>query len=207
MVVGLGERPTPGEVVELYQRFGEWQRHGEEEGEVRRALVEEAIEFYREVHAEMLAITDAARRGVSLTDCVLFTTTFPCHDCAKHIIASGIAEVVFFEPYAKSRVRDLHGDAVEVDDSGGQSQKVRFRTFVGVAPRMYPTVFRAVRRKQHVPFDERSAVLRLRDYDLSAMRLRIEHYDEDASVEREAVVIADLGIALNQASGSGGLHA
>jgi hypothetical protein len=35
------------------------------------------------VHAEMAAITDAVRSGVSTQGCILYTTTFPCHDCVK----------------------------------------------------------------------------------------------------------------------------
>ena len=66
------------------------------------------IEFSRTVHAEMAAIVDAARRGVSVQDCNLYTTTFPCHECAKHIVAAGIRRVVYIEPYPKSQALSLH---------------------------------------------------------------------------------------------------
>ena len=36
------------------------------------------IEFGKIVHAEMSAITDAARRGLSVKDATLYCTTFPC---------------------------------------------------------------------------------------------------------------------------------
>ena len=63
--------------------------------------IDDLIEFVRAVHAEMAAITDAARRGIPVADTVLFVTTFPCHHCARHIIAAGIRRVVYISPYAK----------------------------------------------------------------------------------------------------------
>ncbi|MDZ7714353.1 MAG: anti-phage dCTP deaminase [Rhodovibrio sp.] len=60
------------------------------------------IEFGRIVHAEMSAITDAARRGLSIANSTLYCTTFPCHMCARHIISAGIMRVVYIEPYPKS---------------------------------------------------------------------------------------------------------
>src|SRR5437660_11498747 len=38
-------------------------------------------EYGRAVHAEMAAITDCARRGVSVAGSRLLCTTFPCHNC------------------------------------------------------------------------------------------------------------------------------
>lgn len=64
-------------------------------------------EFSRPVHAEMAAIIDAARRGVSVDECSIYVTTFPCHNCAKHIVAAGLRRVVYLEPYPKSRAEDL----------------------------------------------------------------------------------------------------
>jgi deoxycytidylate deaminase len=105
----------------------------------------EAVEFYREVHAELAAIVDAAKRGVSTSGATLYTTTFPCHDCAKHIVAAGIQRVVFVEPYPKSRVAEMHPDSIDL--AGGGSNKVRFETFVGAAPRRYSQFFRWGKRK------------------------------------------------------------
>jgi deoxycytidylate deaminase len=55
-----------------------------------RTAVADLLEFGRIVHAEMAAICDAAMRGVSIRDGTLFCTTFPCHMCARHVIAAGI---------------------------------------------------------------------------------------------------------------------
>lgn len=49
-------------------------------------------------HAETNAIFSAARIGVCLKDCVLYVPLFPCADCAKGIIQSGIREVVTYKP-------------------------------------------------------------------------------------------------------------
>ncbi len=52
-------------------------------------------------HAELNAILNHG--GGSLKDAVLYTTLFPCNECAKAIIQSGIAEVVYqSDKYAES---------------------------------------------------------------------------------------------------------
>ena len=48
-------------------------------------------EFGRAVHAEMDALLAAGRIGVSVRDHELYCTTFPCHNCAKHIVNAGIS--------------------------------------------------------------------------------------------------------------------
>lgn len=47
------------------------------------------------VHAEQNAILNA--RGKSLEDCTIYVNLFPCHDCAKNIIQSGIKKVIYLE--------------------------------------------------------------------------------------------------------------
>ncbi len=106
------------------------------------------IDFIRAVHAEMGAITSAARYGISLRDCSLFTTTFPCHDCAKHIVAAGIKRVVYVEPYPKSLVQELYQDSVSVDSRSDCEDRVKFEPFVGVAPKKYGDLFALLKRKR-----------------------------------------------------------
>ena len=109
------------------------------------------IEFSRSVHAEMDAIVSLARKGGGVLDAILFTTTFPCHSCARHIVAAGISKVFYIEPYEKSMAKDLHYDAIafEVEDVGATSgsPKVKFLHFEGVSPRKFQSFFRAVGRK------------------------------------------------------------
>ncbi|WP_422109159.1 deaminase [Aeromonas salmonicida] len=43
------------------------------------------------MHAEMDAITSLARLdGPSSKNKIIYTTTYPCHNCARHIVAAGI---------------------------------------------------------------------------------------------------------------------
>jgi deoxycytidylate deaminase len=112
----------------------------------QRARVEQVIEYVRLVHAEMAALMSAVRRGISVRGATLYTTTFPCHECARHIVAAGIARVVFIEPYPKSRAESLYYDAVAVD--GGKIAHVPFLAYVGVAPRAYARLFVAPKREK-----------------------------------------------------------
>lgn len=108
---------------------------------IRNSKIFDVIEFGRAVHAEMAAITQAARNGISLAGKRLFCTTFPCHICARHIVSSGISEVLFIEPYEKSRVRDLYSDSISVESPEFSSKNANFRAFSGVAPRRYMEFF------------------------------------------------------------------
>jgi dCMP deaminase len=49
-------------------------------------------------HAERNAIYNAARIGMPLKGCTIYIPWFPCVDCAKAIIQSGISELVAYEP-------------------------------------------------------------------------------------------------------------
>jgi deoxycytidylate deaminase len=110
------------------------------------------IEYCRAIHAEMDAITTVARKGrLSLKGASMFCTTFPCHNCDRHIIASGIKAVYYVEPYEKSLALRLHEDAIEFDpdliSATDNQRKVVFIPFEGVAPRRYLSLFQAQERK------------------------------------------------------------
>ena len=119
----------------------------ERTAEVRAALrttpLKDLTEYGRSVHAEMDAISTCARTGQSARDATLFVTTFPCHNCARHIIASGVARVVFVEPYAKSRAELLHEDDIKVGGPAdpGPSPRVLFEHHRGIGPRRYVDYF------------------------------------------------------------------
>src|SRR5437870_9308439 len=93
----------------------------------------------------LVAGVDAARRGVSVRNCTMYVTTFPCHLCARHIVAAGIRRVVYIEPYAKSLAADLYPDSIAIE--GGSDEKVIFEPFVGVSPRQYVKLFSMGTRK------------------------------------------------------------
>jgi deoxycytidylate deaminase len=112
------------------------------EGVFKPTRLQNLLEYGRAVHAEMAAITDAALRGVSTKHATLYSTTFPCHLCARHIVAAGIRRVVYIEPYPKSVAEELYGDSLTVDAEDPSEAKVAFEPFIGVSPSLYPLVFR-----------------------------------------------------------------
>lgn len=95
-------------------------------------------EYTRAVHAEMAAILACSRGGISLQGATLYCSTFPCHNCAKHIIHTGIQRVVYIEPYPKSKTLELYNDSTTIV---GEEQKVHFDEFVGVGPRRFFDLF------------------------------------------------------------------
>ncbi len=144
--------------------------------------IDNLTEFSRSIHAEMEAILSVAREGRnSLAAATLYTSTYPCHNCARHIVASGIAQVIYIEPYLKSLAIDLHPDAITEDIN--DKTRVVFRQYDGVAPRNYLKFFR--------PTTERKAGGKLSrtpkkfSYPIFTVSL-------DAGADYEAKVIADL---------------
>lgn len=111
----------------------------------------DALEYGRIIHAEMSAICDAARSGRALNSTTLYSTTFPCHMCAKHIVAAGIVKVIFLEPYPKSLTANLHGDSVRIEGADrGRHQlypAVEFSHFHGISHRRYREMFERGKRK------------------------------------------------------------
>jgi cytidine deaminase len=120
---------------------------GENGGDsIRNSKVMDLLEFGRIIHAEMSAISDAARKGVAVEGATMYCTTFPCHLCAKHVVAAGLKRLVYLEPYPKSYANSLHGDSIAVN--GEQTDnKVRFDPFKGVAPYRYRDLFEKGKRK------------------------------------------------------------
>lgn len=99
-------------------------------------------EFSRPVHAEMAALIDSARRGVAVQGLSMYVTTFPCHNCAKHIIASGLKQVIYLEPYPKSKAKELYGEEITSKEwEQDSADKVEFIAYTGVAPRQYQRLF------------------------------------------------------------------
>lgn len=108
---------------------------------LRGTRVTSIIEFGRVVHAEMTAITECARRGISTNNSTLFCTTFPCHMCARHIIAAGIRRVVYIEPYPKSMARELYEGIISVNETIAEQNSVVFEAFQGLGPQRYSELY------------------------------------------------------------------
>lgn len=51
------------------------------------------------IHSEQNAVSDAAKRGVSINNSTIYVTHFPCINCAKNIIGSGIKKVIYKSDY------------------------------------------------------------------------------------------------------------
>lgn len=130
LLASLGEDLIPENKMKLAaERIGE------------NRNVKGLIEFSRAIHAEMHAILSALRVGGDrVTGGSIFVTTYPCHACARHIIAAGIANVYYIEPYKKSLATKLHEDAITEDES--DENLVRILPYEGVAPSRYLSIFR-----------------------------------------------------------------
>lgn len=122
----------------------------------RKTRIGQLMEYSRSIHAEMDTLLSAARQGCSTVGARLFVTTFPCHNCARHIVTAGVDEVQFIEPFLKSKALSLHGDSITTSKTGWvppssldtndsakslPNRRVLFRPFTGVAPRLYRRAF------------------------------------------------------------------
>ncbi|PQO36765.1 cytidine deaminase [Blastopirellula marina] len=122
-----------------------------DEGLLRALLEESSIknltEYGRVVHAEMEALLSCARNSQSTVGTTMYATTFPCHNCAKHIVAAGLKRVVYVEPYAKSKALQFHDDSIilssldALEAGSKDSVKVHFEPFVGIGPRRFFDLF------------------------------------------------------------------
>ncbi|NBA98401.1 anti-phage dCTP deaminase [Pseudomonas sp. R5(2019)] len=106
--------------------------------------IRDLTEFGRVVHAEMEALLSCSRSGTSCSNAYLYCTTFPCHNCAKHIIAAGIKRVVYVEPYPKSKALEFYADSIELNttlDKPSNIERVIFEPFTGVGARRFLDFF------------------------------------------------------------------
>ena len=51
------------------------------------------------IHSEVNAISDCARRGVSLDGSKIYVTHYPCINCFRSIAACGIKDVIYLDDY------------------------------------------------------------------------------------------------------------
>ncbi|MEA3137655.1 MAG: hypothetical protein QOC71_1936, partial [Thermoplasmata archaeon] len=160
------------------------------------------IEFFRSTHAEMAAMLAAGEVGSSCRKSKLYCTTFPCHECARHIVHAGISEVVYIEPYAKSLGHKLHPDSICVTCSPrdlrrgfGKLQpscsKVHFRPFTGIGPRMHARIFKADERRDR-------STGQLRPWREGRPKL-IGQVDEEHIIRAEAIALNALGMSFQAA--------
>jgi deoxycytidylate deaminase len=133
--------------------------------------IKDITEYGRVVHAEMEALLACGRLGVSTQGATLYCTTFPCHNCAKHIIASGVTKVVYIEPYPKSRALAHHSDAISEYEA---SDRVQFIPFTGVGPRRFYDLF-SIGGSGSYPIKRKDRVTgKSLNWQLQKSRLRIQ---------------------------------
>lgn len=111
----------------------------ENKQKIKDAGIGSLTEYGRVVHAEMESLLMCARNNISTKNTTMYVTTFPCHNCAKHIIASGVEKVIYIEPYPKSKAIDFYSQEITTD--GDVADKVRFVPFSGVGPRRFVDLF------------------------------------------------------------------
>jgi Cytidine and deoxycytidylate deaminase zinc-binding region len=111
----------------------------------------------------MSAVLDAAQRGVPIGGCTLHSTTFPCHNCARHVVGAGIERIVFVEPYPKSKAGALHEDSIAIG-TADVTEAVDFASFVGVAPRRYLDLFDAAAREKLAHQPRKTAEHKVRQF-------------------------------------------
>ena len=71
------------------------------------------------VHSEMSALLSCP---VSVKDCIMYTTLFPCNECAKSIIQAGISKLYYLDD--KYKDTDSHKASVKMFNlSGVQYEK------------------------------------------------------------------------------------
>lgn len=68
------------------------------------------------VHSEQNGIYNATLNGVKLKNSILFTTKFPCNDCAKGLIQAGIKQIYTYKPDLKHK-------------TWGESMKISLKMF------------------------------------------------------------------------------
>lgn len=158
---------------------------------LKNSKIKDLIEFSRSVHAEMHAIIKGSQlTGQNMINGKLFCTTYPCHNCARHIIVAGIKEVYYIEPYVKSLCLALHDDAITEDENS--QTKVRILIFDGVAPRNYLTFF--------TNFAERKENGKLVKIDLKTIKPKIsKSLQALPTLEQQAIhSLKECGILYNE---------
>lgn len=103
-------------------------------------FIKSVLDFHPCTHAEISAIIDAAKLGVTVRGATLYTTTFPCHLCAKDIINAGLNRVVYLEAYPKSKNKELYTGVIDFD-TNSKCEKIPFEFYCGIGPKRFLYVY------------------------------------------------------------------
>ncbi len=86
--------------------------------------------FYYE-HAERNAIYNAARMGIPLQGCKMYTQGVPCADCCRGVIQSGISEVIVWQAWDASTVREKWLESCKYSTEMFEESGVIVRSYAG----------------------------------------------------------------------------
>lgn len=109
------------------------------DGPLKESVLRTVVEYHRSAHAEESALIDAARRGVPTQGLVLYCTTFPCHLCAKLLLAAGISSVSYIEPYPKSLAEAMYQESIASEQT--QLGGLTLVPYLGISPTRYSELF------------------------------------------------------------------
>ena len=66
------------------------------------------------IHAEINAITDAAKRGVSIDSAEAYITHYPCLNCFKALASSGIKKIYYEIDYKNDSILEELGYGIPI---------------------------------------------------------------------------------------------
>ena len=66
------------------------------------------------IHAEINAITDAAKRGVSIDDTIAYITHYPCINCFKALASSGVKKIYYQVDYKNDPILEDLGYGISL---------------------------------------------------------------------------------------------
>lgn len=86
------------------------------DGDPRNALHKGVgVELSTSIHAEARIVAEAARQGIKLEGCSIYTQAFPCPPCAKQIAFAGIKKLYYENGYSLlDQERVLRAKGVEI---------------------------------------------------------------------------------------------
>ena len=101
---------------------------------IMKEFVGKRMEVCRALHAEERAIIQLGKLGMSLkpSEVTLYTTTFPCPQCANKIVGLGIGKIVFVEHYPTKESVDLLARSLEnknIEKFEGVKARAYFRIY------------------------------------------------------------------------------
>jgi dCMP deaminase len=66
------------------------------------------------IHAEINAVTDAAKRGVSIDGAEAYVTHYPCLNCFKALASSGVKKIYYNTDYKNDPVVEKLGYCIPI---------------------------------------------------------------------------------------------